>query len=55
MVAGCRELFGLKNEFGATAGSFPSDNPLLMSVIYMILIMAVFIPLSVRKYNRVSK
>jgi ABC-type multidrug transport system permease subunit len=55
MVAGCRELFGLENEFGATAGSFPSDNPLLMSVIYMILIMAVFIPLSVRKYNRVSK
>jgi ABC-type multidrug transport system permease subunit len=55
MVAGCRELFGLKNEFGATAGSFPSDNPLLMSLIYMILIMAVFIPLSVRKYNRVSK
>ena len=55
MVAGCRELFGLKNEFGATAGSFPSENPLLMSIIYMILIMAVFIPLSVRKYNNASK
>ena len=48
MVAGCRELFGLKNEFGATAGSFPSENPLLMSIIYMILIMAIFVPLSVR-------
>jgi ABC-type multidrug transport system permease subunit len=55
MVAGCRELFGLKNEFGATAGSFPSENPLLMSIIYMILIMAVFVPLSVRKYNNASK
>ena len=55
MVAGCRELFGLKNEFGATAGSFPSENPLMMSVIYMILIMAVFIPLSVRKYNNANK
>jgi ABC-type multidrug transport system permease subunit len=55
MVAGCRELFGLKNEFGATAGSFPSENPLLMSIIYMILIMAIFIPLSVRKYNNAAK
>ena len=24
MVAACRELFGLKNQFGATAGSFPA-------------------------------
>ena len=31
MVAGCRELFGLENQFGATAGSFPSENPLLTS------------------------
>jgi ABC transporter DrrB family efflux protein len=55
MVAGCRELFGLTNEFGATAGSFPSENPLMMSVIYMILIMAIFIPLSVKKYNNANK
>ena len=52
MVAGCRQLFGLENQFGATAGSFPSENPLTMSIIYMIIIMAIFIPLSVRKYNR---
>ena len=54
MVAGCRELFGLENQFGATAGSFPSENPLLTSVLYMILIMVIFIPLSVRKYKRSS-
>jgi ABC-2 type transport system permease protein len=52
MVAGCRELFGLENQFGATAGSFPSENPLLTSFLYMILIMVIFIPLSVRKYKR---
>jgi ABC transporter DrrB family efflux protein len=52
MVAGCRELFGLENQFGATAGSFPSENPLLTSFLYMILIMVIFIPVSVRKYNR---
>jgi ABC-type multidrug transport system permease subunit len=55
MVAGCRELFGLENQFGATAGSFPSENPLQMSIIYMILIMAIFIPLSIRKYNNAAK
>ncbi|MFY8254689.1 MAG: ABC transporter permease, partial [Candidatus Planktophila sp.] len=49
MVAACRELFGLENQFGATAGSFPSENPLITSILYMFLIMAIFIPLSVRK------
>ena len=54
MVAACRELFGLENQFGATAGSFPSENPLLTSFIYMIIIMAIFIPISVRKYQRAA-
>jgi ABC-2 type transport system permease protein len=55
MVAGCRELFGVANQFGVTADSFPSQHPLTMSLIYMVLIMAVFIPLSVRKYARTSR
>lgn len=55
MVAACRELFGLENQFGATAGSFPSEHPLVTSIFYMILIMAIFIPLSVRKYANKSK
>ena len=54
MVAACRELFGLENQFGATAGSFPSENPLLTSFIYMLIIMAIFIPISVSKYKRAS-
>ena len=54
MVAACRELFGLENQFGATAGSFPSENPLVTSFIYMIIIMAIFIPISVRKYKRAA-
>ena len=52
MVAACRELFGLKNEFGATAGSFPSEHPLVTSFFYMILIMAIFVPLALRKYRK---
>jgi ABC-2 type transport system permease protein len=54
MVAGCRSLFGLENQFGATAGSFPSENPLLTSLIYMVIVMAIFIPLSVRQYARAA-
>jgi ABC-2 type transport system permease protein len=54
MVAGCRSLFGLENQFGATAGSFPSENPLLTSLIYMVIVMAIFIPLGVRKYARAA-
>jgi len=54
MVAACRELFGLENQFGATAGSFPSENPLITSFIYMIIIMVIFIPISVRKYKRAA-
>jgi ABC-2 type transport system permease protein len=52
MVAACRELFGLENQFGATAGSFPSEHPLTTSLIYIVVIMAIFIPLALRKYKR---
>jgi ABC-2 type transport system permease protein len=54
MVAGCRSLFGLENEFGATAGSFPSEYPLITSLVYMVILMAIFIPLSARKYARAA-
>ena len=54
MVAACRQLFGLENQFGATAGSFPSENQLTMSFIYMGLIMIVFVPMSVKKYKNAS-
>jgi len=54
MVAACRQLFGLKNEFGATASSWPSQNPLETSLLYMVLLMVVFIPLSIRKYKNTS-
>jgi len=54
MVAGCRSLFGLETEFGATAGSFPSEYPLITSLAYMVILMAIFIPLSVRKYARAA-
>jgi ABC-2 type transport system permease protein len=54
MVAACRQLFGLKNEFGATANSWPSQHPLETSLLYMVLLMVIFIPLSIRKYKNTS-
>ncbi len=54
MVAACRQLFGLENQFGATANSWPSQNPLAKSLIYMALLMLIFIPLSIRKYKNTS-
>jgi ABC-2 type transport system permease protein len=54
MVAACRQLFGLENQFGATANSWPSQNPLETSLIYILLLMLIFIPLSIRKYKNTS-
>jgi ABC-2 type transport system permease protein len=54
MVAACRQLFGLENEFGATANSWPSQYPLETSLLYMVILMAIFIPLSIRKYKNYS-
>jgi ABC-2 type transport system permease protein len=52
MVAACRELFGLENVFGVTAESLPSMYPIQMSLFYMFIIMVIFIPLSVKIYQR---
>ena len=54
MVAACRQLFGLENRFGATADSWPSQYPLETSLFYMVLLMVIFIPLSIRKYKNFS-
>ena len=54
MVAACRQLFGLTNQFGATKDSWPSQYPLQTSLFYMVLLMVIFIPLSIRKYKNFS-
>lgn len=52
LVAACRQLFGTENQFGATAGSFPSQYPLTTSIIYIVLIAVIFVPLGIRKYRK---
>ncbi len=55
MVAGVRQLFGFQNMFGVTKNSFPSTHPIQTSLLYMVLIMAIFVPLSVQKYKNTNK
>ena len=52
MVAACRELFGVKNQFGVTAGTFPSEHPLVTSIAYILVISIIFVPLALRKYRK---
>jgi ABC-2 type transport system permease protein len=55
MVAAVRQLFGFHNIFGVTKNSFPSTHPIQTSLLYMVLIMAIFVPISVRRYKNSSK
>ena len=55
LVAATRALFGLTTKFGVTAGSYPSQHPMVMSLVYMVIVMANFVPLSVRTYNDSAK
>jgi len=48
LVAACRELFGNAQPVN---DSFPMQNPVLMSVFWIVLTVVVFAPLGVRKYR----
>ncbi len=51
-VYAARELFGNP---GAGGGSFISDNAVLLAVAWPLLLVAIFLPLCVRKYRRLSR
>ncbi|HET8970801.1 MAG TPA: ABC transporter permease [Candidatus Nanopelagicales bacterium] len=46
----CRELFG--NPTGIIGTSFPEQHAVLVTVLWSVLLLVVFVPLSVRKYRR---
>jgi ABC-2 type transport system permease protein len=48
-VAACRELFGNPNPFASD--NFPSQHPVLLSLIWVVIITGVFAPLAIRKYK----
>ena len=54
ITAACRELWGDPNPF-VRAGSFPSEHPILLSLIWIAVLLAVFAPLGVRRYRSMSR
>ena len=48
-----RELWGNPNPYAT--GSFPSENPILVTLVWVAIIIAVFAPLAVRKYRTLSR
>ena len=53
VTASMRELFGNPNPFAAD--TFPSQNPILLTVIWTIVIIAIFAPLGTRRYKATSR
>lgn len=49
LTGACRELFGNPNPFGGD--SFPAQNPILMTVIWIVVLLAVLVPLGLRRYR----
>jgi ABC-2 type transport system permease protein len=54
LTASLRELWGNPNPFGSGSG-LPAEEPVLVTLMWVAVILAVFIPLAVRKYRSVSR
>jgi ABC-2 type transport system permease protein len=48
-----RQLFGNPSPF--PSGSFPSGHPYLLSVGWTVAILAVFVPLGIRRYRAIDR
>jgi len=53
LTASCRELFGNPNPTIGTA--FPSQHPIEVTIVWAIVLIAIFAPLAVRKYRNTSR
>ncbi len=53
LTGALRELWGNPNPYAT--GSFPSENPILVTLVWVVIFVAVFGPLSVRKYRNLSR
>ncbi len=53
LSAATRELWGNPNPYASDA--FPSQQPALMTIIWVVIIVAVFAPLGIRKYRALSR
>nr|MCU0294840.1 ABC transporter permease [Candidatus Nanopelagicales bacterium] len=53
LTAATRELFGNPNPY--VGDGFPSQYPILVTIGWMIVLLAIFAPLAIRKYRDASK
>jgi ABC-2 type transport system permease protein len=53
LTGATRELFGNPNPFAA--GSWPGQHPVLLSVIWTIVLLAIFVPLAISKYRAIDR
>ena len=53
LVSACRELFGNPNPFAA--GTYPGEHSIALSVIWIVVLLAVFAPLAVHRYQAIDR
>ena len=53
LTAATRKLWGNPNPFGNGTG-FPAEHPIELTIIWVAVILLIFIPLAVRRYQRIS-
>lgn len=53
LTAATRELWGNPNPF--VGEGFPAEHPILLTLIWVAVVLAVFVPLGVRRYRSMSR
>jgi ABC transporter DrrB family efflux protein len=53
LTGATRELFGNPNPF--VNGSFPGQHPIVMSIVWTIVLLAIFAPLAISKYRAIDR
>ena len=53
LTGSLRELWGNPNPFAT--GSYPSQNPVLVTLVWVVVVIAIFAPLAIRRYRNLSR
>jgi ABC-2 type transport system permease protein len=54
LTAAARDLFGNTSPALERSDAWPMENPVLASVLWMVVILAIFVPLSIRQYKKAA-
>jgi ABC-type multidrug transport system permease subunit len=53
LTGSLRQLWGNPNPFATD--SFPSQNPVLVTLVWVVVVIAIFAPLGIRRYRNLSR